>query len=456
MHTISECKGKAPVGIGLIRSVERPPTWRKEPYTLSYLFVQRELGADELVDLLEWAAEARMPNPRVITPDIIRWSSLFHPRFYLSVHESAPAAPEPLEWQMDGLPATLKALTRLWLQSILFLSGVTLSAAIIQRRFSAGTIASKLDRLWEAGTLASAGVAPELASLELHESVCSLAADSRNDIARLLSLRELFMHALELVAPKEGTVETMHQTTPVTFGDNRFGFADMLRKKIGSDLRAVVVYGSSVSSLQFADIDTIVVVDDPISVLSRLAGSSPIWKGKELNIGVYSPEELLVMQRLSGDNLADYGICIRGEAAVVRKPVSDLLARNLSFGVVRQRQQLGMLSRVVSSNDSQAPDRQNLYDYFAKIPANVAKGTFGAIGRRMAKEEVHAWLVSETGFDTPTIQRRAAQGYVAEALASSALVTGKTLSALNSTLSIVRQRDASSHHTTVTNRSVQQ
>lgn len=97
MHTISECKGKAPVGIGLIRSVERPPTWRKEPYTLSYLFVQRELGADELVDLLEWAAEARMPNPRVITPDIIRWSSLFHPRFYLSVHESAPAAPEPLE-----------------------------------------------------------------------------------------------------------------------------------------------------------------------------------------------------------------------------------------------------------------------------------------------------------------------------------------------------------------------
>lgn len=443
MHSVYARTAKAPVDIGLsIRSVERPPTWRKEPYMLTYLLADREISAVELIRLLEWAVEGRMPNPRIITPEIIRWSSLFHPRFHLSVNESAQMVPERLEWQMEGLPVTLDELTRFWLQSTLFLSGVTLSAAIIQRRFSAGTIESKLDRLWDAGTIASAGIVPELASLGLHENVSLLAATDSDDIIRLLYLRKLFMHALELVAPEEETVETMRQCVPAEFGDDRFGFTDMLGKKLGNDLRAIVVYGSSVSSRQFADIDTVVVVDDPVAALLKLAGSSPVWKGKELNIGVYSPDELLVMQRLSGDNLADYGLCLRGEAVVVRKPVSSLLARNLSFGVVRQRQQLGMLSRVISSNDSRSPDRRNLYEYFVKIPANVAKGTFGSIGRRMAKEDVHAWLFSKTGFDTPAGQRRAAYGHVAEALASSALATGKTLSALNSTLSIVRRHDA--------------
>src|SRR5262249_11157523 len=158
---------------------------------------------------------------------------------------------------------------------------------------------------------------------------------------------------------------------------DRFGFMDSLLKECGSTVRAVIAYGSSIASATFADYDLIVVSDQPETVLRRLAGRSPVWGGKELNIGVYSPNELIIMQRLSGDNLAGYGICLWGEAAVVQKPLDLLLARNFSFGVIRQRQQLGMLSRtlepIVTTND----DLRNLYDYFVKIPANVAKGTFG-------------------------------------------------------------------------------
>lgn len=433
---------KPPIDIDMrIRLVERPPTWRKEPYALSYMLVNREIDSEELVILLRWAAASNMPNPRVITPEQVRWSSLFHPRFFMSVQADCPLKVEPLEWIDASLPVDFCALSKLWLQSVLFLSGVTLSAAIIQHRFSPGTIGSKLDRLWDAGTLATKGVAEELARLGLHDRVRALAADASGEVKRLLALRETFMKVLEAVSPSGGMVEVLRQSAPPAYPDGRFGFVESLRDRLGKGLRAIVVYGSSVSSSQFADIDALVVVDDPISALLRLAGTSPSWQGKELNLGIYSPGELLVMQRLSGDNLSDYGVCVWGETEVVRKPVADLIARNFSFGVVRQRQQLGMLSREVSSVDMPGPDRQNLYGYFVKIPANVAKGTFGAVGRRLPKEQVHDWLSSVVGFDTPASQNRAANGDVVGALASSALATGHTLLALNTALGAVQIRN---------------
>ncbi|GJL61249.1 MAG: hypothetical protein NPIRA03_41060 [Nitrospirales bacterium] len=202
-----------------------------------------------------------------------------------------------------------------------------------------------------------------------------------------------------------------------------------------------MVYGSSVSSNQFADIDAVVIVDNPKSALLQLAGTSPTWQGKELNLGIYSPSEFLVMQRLSGDNLLDYGVCIWGEVEVVRKPVSELLARNFSFGVVRQRQQFGMLSREVATAEMMGPDRRNLYEYFVKIPANVAKGTFGAVGKRLPKEHVHDWLLSTIGFDTPESQNQVTSGNELGALASSAIATGRALLALNTNLCVVRGYD---------------
>jgi len=401
--------------------------------------VDRELDAEELVGLLRWAGRSDIPNPRVITPRHISWSSLFHPRFFMSVRGVDPAA--ALAFTDPTVSDDCQSLSRLWLQSVLFLAGVTLSAAIVQRRSSEGTIASKLDRLWDAGTLAGTDVAPELRALDLHGRVHALASRKSDEVNRLLAIRRAFLDALASVAPTTGTLAVMRKSAARSYADGRFGFVDDLRASLGRGVRAIVVYGSSVSGNRFADIDALVIVDDPEAALQHLAGTSPTWRGKELNLGIYSPHELVTMQRLSGDNLPDYGVCVWGEAEVVRKPVSDLLVRNLSFGVVRLCQQLGMLSPTATRTESLDPSRRNLYEYFVKIPANVAKGTLGAVGRQPSKQQVHEWLSSMIGFDTPATQVQAARGRVVEALASSALATGHALAALNETLDIVRVRD---------------
>lgn len=421
-----------------IHSVVRPPTWREKPYMLSYILVNREINAKELISLLRWAVDSELSNPRIITPELIRWSSLFHPRFFKSVHTDCPILVEPLKWIDHSLSADFHTLSRLWLQSVLFLSGVTLSAAIIQHRFSSGTIGSKLDRLWDAGTLSTSGLAKELTPLRLHDRVSTLASHNSDEVTRLLEIRKTYMKVLELIAPRSGTLEVMRKSFSVSYPDGRFEFINELRNKLSDGLRAVVVYGSSVSSDNFADIDAAVIVDDPYSALLQLAGTSPAWLGKELNLGVYSPSEFLIMQHLSGDNLSEYGVCIWGEVEVVRKPIPDLLSRNFSFGVVRQRQQFGMLSREVASTEILGTDRKNLYEYFVKIPANVAKGTFGAVGKRLPKEQVHDWLLSTIGFNTPESQNQASSGEEVRALASSSLATGHLLLELNKTLGVVR------------------
>ncbi|QQO53883.1 MAG: hypothetical protein N838_11470 [Thiohalocapsa sp. PB-PSB1] len=403
--------------------------------------MNREINAKELVSFLRWAVDSELPNPRVITPELIKWSSLFHPRFFKSVHKDCPIEIEPLQWRDDNLSTDFNLLSQLWLQSVMFLSGVTLSAAIIQHRFSSGTIGSKLDRLWDAGSLSASGLAKELNSLRLHDRVSALASDGSDEIVRLLAIRETYMEVMECIAPRSGKTEMMRQSSFVIYPDGRFDFIKTLRNRLGSGLRAVVVYGSSVSSDKFADIDAVVIVDDPTSTLLQLAGTSPTWMGKELNLGIYSPSEFLIMQYLSGDNLSEYGVCIWGELEVIRKQIPDLLARNFSFGVVRQRQQFGMLSRELASTETLSPDRKNLYEYFVKIPANVAKGTFGAVGERLPKERIHDWLLSTIGFNAPASQNLASSGKVVQALASSSLATGHSLRELNKALGVVKTAD---------------
>ena len=55
-------------------------------------------------------------------------------------------------------------------------------------------------------------------------------------------------------------------------------------------------------------------------------------------------------------------------------------------------------------------DLHNLFEYFVKIPANIAKGTFGAMNQRLSKDQVHEWLESVCGFRTPEMQRLARDG----------------------------------------------
>jgi hypothetical protein len=112
-----------------------------------------------------------------------------------------------------------------------------------------------------------------------------------------------------------------------------------------------------------------------------------------------------------------------------------LMLRNMSFAMVRQRQQLGMAA--VASGHAAGRQDASLRDYFVKIPANVVKGTFGAAGRRLDKEEAQGWLRRKVGFDTAAEQRRAANDSPALALCNSACASAKSLDALNDELAIL-------------------
>lgn len=418
-----------------VRIIKHPPTWRDIPFTISYLIVFREVNAREVLELLYWAQSKNLINPRVITPKMAQWSSLLHPRFFASLKKDLPNI-RPLSWKNNSLSSELSELTALWLQSMMFLAGVTLSAAIVQNRFSKGTIGSKLDKLWDAGTLAHKVVIPEVSELNLHQEIRHLLKSTKNNIALLFALRKLFMATLSKIAPKIGEVKLMKPSPiPLKFSD-RFLFVKDLQKTLGNELQAIIVYGSSISSKNFADIDALLIVSDPIKILQKLAGTSPYWQGKELNISVYSQEELLFMQRLSGDNLADYGVCIWGEALVVQKPIANLLARNFSFGAIRQRQQFGMLTCQLETKITNKHERFNLNQYFIKIPANVAKGTLGAVGTMLPKEDIHDWLISTIDFDIDLAQQQSKNGNTIESLASSSIATGNILTVLNEKLQV--------------------
>lgn len=435
------------VAPGMVREVtvvERPPTWRGTPFSLSYVHLDREVSGTELLEIHRWASRAKLENPRVISPFTLEWSSVFHPRFYRAAAQAGLAAQGA--WEPVAVNARDAGLQRLWLESVLFLSAVTLSAAIVQSRFSEGTLASKYDRLWQAGRLATRGLVPGLQGERLMQDVEAMAsAPGIPDLERLLAIRRRFEEVIacfEHPAPVTGV--NMAQTALPAGMRARFAFVDELKERIGGKLVCVIVYGSSVNSRHFADYDLVLVVEDPEAVLRRLYASSPVFRGKELNVGVYSPDELWRMQCLSGDNLAGYGLCIYGEARVPAKPVDDLLLRNLSFGIVRQRQQLGMIAAALGDTPDPADDRRNLYEYFAKIPANIAKGTFGAAGQRLTKEEAHQWIESVCGFQTPRMQQLAGTGEPGRALAESAVATGAVLRALNERFNIVRPLRASS------------
>lgn len=434
--------------VSSVHRVEHPPTWRGKPFALHFLLLNAEPTGDELLGAYRWAVRQSFPNPRAISPQTLQWSSLFQPRFHEAMRRQYPTAGlkglrlvgSSDDRYTQGLPSLrdLRERTRFWLQSVMFLAGVTLSAAIVQGRWSTGTLGSKFDRLWMAGELAQAGVVPELAELDLHQRVRSLAADhGAPGLERLLAVRSLFEAVVERLAAGV-QAQRVHMRCPPSHDIRlaRFGFVEGLRRQLPG-LRAVIVYGSSVSSENFADFDAVLVVDDPVETLRRLHDTRPQWSGKELNLGIYAPRELWAMQLLSGDNLADYGLCVHGEAELPEKPVALLLARNLSFGMVRERQQLGMISHALRGARADGDDRRNLYHYFVKIPSNIAKGTFGAVGTLRSKDEIHRWLAQCCGFDTVIEQERALADEAAAALSRSAVATGAVLRCLNEELRVV-------------------
>ena len=429
--------------IKTVRRVHHPPTWRDTPYVVDFVMLTRELGGPELLSVYQFAKNNGLVNARVIAPSTLEWSSLFQPRFYTATRREPEFRNTPRLCLAlagaDGMLVTPSERVRFWLQSIVFLAAVTMSAAIIQGRWSAGTLASKFDKIWTAGEASKLSAATDLADLELFDRVRLIAANSETTaVSRLLEVRSLFDLIVDRLA-QHVPASRVHLRS-VGSSDprlSRFGFVRRLRQSVAS-IQAIIVYGSSVSSEEFADYDVVLVVEDPQAVLAALANTRPMWMGKELNLSVYSPSELWRMQLLSGDNLADYGVCVFGEVDLPEKTTELLLTRNISFGVVRQRQQLGMVERSLCEWQSDGDDRKSLYEYFAKIPANVAKGTFGAVGQRRTNEDVYSWLLDRCAFDTKAEQVRALSGFPATALANSAVATGRVLRELNEQFGIAR------------------
>jgi len=422
----------APPEPATVRRVVHPLSWRGTGFVVDFILFDGEPDAAALLSTCRWARDSGLENPRLVGPRMLEWSSLFHPAFYAAVVRTSSAHGGRTLRFVGGRDRVMFDAEPFRQQSILFLSAVTMSAAIIQGRWSRGTIESKFDRLWQAAT--SDVLSALIDDARLRAEVCGMAEGGMAPVELLLAIRRLFLRTIAAIAD-DGAVERIVITADTGERRARFGFVPMFARRVPG-LVAIIAYGSSVSSDDYADIDLLVVTEDAEATLRLLANSKPTWRGKELNIGVYTPAELWTMQRLSGDNLGDYGLCLHGSVDLPHKPLGVLLARNLSFGLVRQRQQLGMLPRAMLPSPA-GDDRRNLYQYFTKIPANIAKGTFGATGSRRTKAMVSDWLLHCAGFDTPREQALALAGDPSGPLARAAIATGGALDALNAELRIV-------------------
>ncbi|MEP9387669.1 hypothetical protein [Mesorhizobium sp. KR9-304] len=426
-------KIRTPNIVSDVHRVEHQPSWRRQGFNVNFIFLSTEYAEKDLISVHEWAQQQGLENPRCISPQTLRWSALFQPRFFEAMRRAAISTESSLCLAYPGsecLLADADSRLSFWMQSVLFLAAVTLSAAVVQDRASEGTIASKYDKLWQAGLLETD--VPKLAGTGLCHAVAALAARKEDPkLRRLLDLRDVFDQAVARLATSVSAravrVRQIDRSDPRM---TRFGFVGDLQSGV-TGLVAVIVYGSSVLSDHFADYDVVLVVDDAEATLSALSNTSPRWAGKELNVGIYTPRQLWDMQLLSGDNLADYGLCVFGEVELPQKRTPLLLARNLSFGMVRLRQQLGMIGHALAANNSDGDDRRNLYSYFVKIPANIAKGTFGAAGQHWPKEKIWQWLAEHCGFDASGQEQRVAIDGPAGPLAAAATATERTLRRLD-------------------------
>jgi hypothetical protein len=425
-----------------------PPTWRGpewRPYT--YVFTETRPIADAVRRFFAAAARSELSNPRLLWPEVFALSSLFHPLFFAAVANEKSLDPDI--WGGAHARRALArgsgvATVRFWLQSTLFLAGVTLSAAVVQSRWSSGTIASKLDRLWQAAQCATPAGLHSLAALRLADFVGERARVAPN-VDLLIDLKRAFGRALAAVTDDVKLPQvTLTEESLGSEARARFGFLDMLTKTLDGNLRCVIAYGSSVTSARFADYDAIVVVDDARDALLRLAGRHLAYAGVELNLSVFDVADFQIFQRISGDNLTDHARCLWGEIAVPVKPVDDLLLRNYSFGFVRLRQLIGMAAHAARRPLGEGRDeKRSLYGYFAKIPLNVMKGISAAVGEPVAKESIAGWMRDELAYDVDEQLRRCARGHGGAAIATAAWATAEVMARMNEAHPVYRRVPAS-------------
>jgi hypothetical protein len=424
-----------------------PPTWKaQEPVVFCFAHFYEELTQSELLHFFDLSAELRIPNPRPISGQLLQLASLFHPLFYARV-TSQFAGAEVQDTGRDFLRELQGCSLRVhpeatpgvptvqyYLQSRLFLAGCTLSAAIIQDRFSTGSIESKLSHLWRASQHAKRLGLTDFNDLNLDDFVIRCDSDPlASSHAKLIEIKKNYGKSMASLLNGFVGKKQLLQSMALSHSDKaRFGFIDNLRQQLGNNLSCIIAYGSSVTSQFYADYDLIVVVQDTELALRHLAGTSPSYRGKEINLGVYDAEDFLVYQALSGDNLDHNARCLYGEAEILIKPYADLMIRNFSFGFTRMRQLLGMASYLAQREARRDPaDERSLYEYFIKIPMHIMKGVRSVAGKPIAKEYINAWTARELGYDLTSQFELIDTGRVSEAMANAYLATQGVLAVLN-------------------------
>jgi len=431
------------------RIVSMPPGWReKEESDFTFVLFNEEPDEQELRDFFRIATEHQLPNPRPVSKKMLELSSLFHPLFFERFLEEVRN--HPLDTAYTGFIQSLKTYhailpvnsgspmgtNRYYLQSLLFLAGCTLSAAIIQNRFTEATIQSKLDRLWQVSFYLESLEIDIISRESLQEFVLQYGyATDIPAFDRISAIKKMYGLLLTALSKDVTTTPLLVKESSLTAAQQqRFGFTPYLRNLLGENLLAIFVYGSSVTSQHFADYDVILYVKDTGSALLALSGKNPSYNGVDINISVYDEEDFYGFQSLSGDNLDQHVLCLYGEAEIPVKPPHELLYRNFSFGYVRMRQLLGMAGFLAKEGThSGLEGKANLYQYFIKIPMHIAKGMRAAMQDPNSKELINQWTKSTLDYAVEEQIALCENGQPWQAISNAYAATLKLLYVLNDT-----------------------
>lgn len=428
-----------------IRKVETPPSWKKDskPGEINFMLYDTEPAPADLVSILKFALEKEITNPRPLSGRILEYASVLHPRLYFSARKAggsrktrsflrrikAGTFPPPYQMLRD------LDLTSEYYNSLLFLAGCTLSAAIIQNRYSAGTIESKLNRLWEFAHYYETKHGPVKEISDVKERIIAVGNDSSSGYpARLFQIKKMYTGIFGLLSRDSFVTGSKNISAEKLSPEEskKFGFVADLKKSLGDNLRCVFVYGSSVTSASFNDYDVIIVVENEDEAFKTLAGASPSYNGFDINLGVYSAAGFGAFQKYSGDNLDINTKCLYGSIDIPVKPKEILLLRNFSFAIIRLRQLLGM-SAFLSGEGAHfgLTGNENIYHYFLKIPMHITKGVRSVFDERIDKEILNNWLTEHFGYSIDEQLSLCEQNRTWEAIGNSYVATLRVMDALN-------------------------
>ena len=396
--------------------VTQPPLWdQAAPERYTYALYDHDLDEEQLLRFFQTARVLGLVNPRPISRSLLGSAAAYHPAFFRAMTRTAS--------EQDDAERQL-----LHLRSRIFLAGCTLSAAIVQLRYSPATIRSKLRHLW-IGMRHARAMGLEVDSAAIEDAIIDVATSGAHDVDRLIALKDLFQAALRtLFATHVAWDEKATDESLLTAGEReRFGFVDELRELLGVGLRAILVYGSSASGDAFADYDVIAVVDDAHRGLRMLTGRDLHYRGKPLNLAIYDEEGFRLYQLACGDNLDANARCLFGGLKLLLKPRDALLERNFSFGYLRMRQLLGMAAHLAASDDRRVADRAELFEYFIKVPMHIYKGIVAVRGEPVGKDRLRGLLRERWGYDLDRQRDAIARGDAVAAMCRAYLATRAVL-----------------------------